>query len=167
MVFDTFHHSSLPYSTSDEQRRNVKDIARSLGRMRRVAFAEAVVLVLTPLSVNAQPGVQAGSEVQHSEYEPGPTASKSAAPAEQRIVDPAPTDPLVVRRNANAQAAAEYRASKQASKRELSATVKDAKARYKEEVENARINRKADRDAASNALKASEFPSPDETGTQR
>ena len=86
-----------------------------------------------------------------------PCAAQSQAPAEHRIVAPASTDPLVTRRNANAQANAEYRASKKALKNERRASVKDADAQYKEEVGNARINRKADRDAANNALKATEL----------
>lgn len=77
------------------------------------------------------------------------------------MVAPESTDPLIVRRNANAQANAEYRASKQLSKREQRAAVSEANARYKEEVANARINRKADRDAANNALKATELEHPD------
>lgn len=80
---------------------------------------------------------------------------------EHRIVAPASTDPLVVRRNAIAQANAEYRASKKLSKRDKRAAVADAQAHYKEEVTNARINRKADRDAANNTLKATELDQPD------
>ncbi|MFM0136352.1 hypothetical protein [Caballeronia grimmiae] len=80
---------------------------------------------------------------------------------EHRIVAPANTDPFVVRRNANAKANAEYRASKQMSKRDKRAAVADAQAHYKEEVTNARINRKADRDAANNTLKATELDQPD------
>jgi len=57
----------------------------------------------------------------------------------------------------NAQANAEYGASKKASKNERRASVKEANAQYKEEVSNARINRKADRDAANNSLKATEL----------
>src|ERR1700686_74577 len=38
-----------------------------------------------------------------------------AAPAPQNLVAPAPTDPFVQKRNANAQASAEYKASKKAS----------------------------------------------------
>ncbi|MFM0326549.1 hypothetical protein [Caballeronia glebae] len=87
-------------------------------------------------------------------------ASLKAASDQQRIVTPENADPFVARRNANAQANAEYRASRQSSKREQRAAVAEANARYKEEVANARINRKADRDAANNALKATELEQP-------
>ncbi|WP_250536117.1 hypothetical protein [Caballeronia sp. AZ10_KS36] len=81
--------------------------------------------------------------------------------SEQRIVAPVNPDPLVVKRNAAAQADAEYRARKQAAARERRAAHAEAKARYKEELANARINRKGDRDAASNALKAIEPDQPE------
>ena len=70
------------------------------------------------------------------------------------------TDPFVQRRNANAQANAEYRASKKASKQQMQAAVDDAKAHYDEEVANAKINRKADKNAATNELRASEPRAP-------
>ncbi|SAK93842.1 hypothetical protein [Caballeronia ptereochthonis] len=88
-----------------------------------------------------------------------PDAS-DAPSGERRIVAPATTDPLVTRRNATAQANAEYRASRQLSKDERRAAVAEANARYKEEVANARINRKADHAAASIALKATELDQP-------
>jgi hypothetical protein len=87
-------------------------------------------------------------------------ASLNAASNQQRIVTPETADPFVARRNANAQANAEYRVSRQSSKREQRAAVAEANARYKEEIANARINRKADRDAANNALKATELEQP-------
>ncbi|MDR5834509.1 hypothetical protein [Caballeronia sp. LZ034LL] len=89
-----------------------------------------------------------------------------ATPAPQNLVAPAPTDPLVQRRNANAQANAEYRASKKASKAELKAQRQQAKADYKEEVKNAKINRKADKDAAKAELNATEPSTPKDTGLQ-
>ncbi|WP_277184181.1 hypothetical protein [Caballeronia sp. BR00000012568055] len=84
----------------------------------------------------------------------------NAASEEHWIVAPESADPFVVRRNADTHADAEYRASKQLSKEEQRAAVSEANARYKEEVANARINRKADRDAANNALKATELEQP-------
>lgn len=63
-------------------------------------------------------------------------------PAQQDLAAPGPTDPLVQKRNADAQANAEYRQSKKVSK-----------AQYKEQVSNAKMNRKADKQAASNQLK--------------
>jgi hypothetical protein len=82
-------------------------------------------------------------------------SDRVATPAWQPVAQ-APTDPFVQRRNANAQANAEYRASKKASKQQEQAAVDDAKAQYKEEVANAKINRKADKNAAMNELRASE-----------
>lgn len=84
----------------------------------------------------------------------------------QNLVAPAPTDPLVERRNANAKANAEYSASKKASKAELKAQTEQAKAQYKEEVKNAKINRKADKDAAKAELNATEPNAPKDTGLQ-
>ncbi|KMZ12540.1 hypothetical protein BHUM_03678 [Candidatus Burkholderia humilis] len=79
--------------------------------------------------------------------QPAPGAAMQAQPVTppQNMVAPAPTDPLVQKRNANAQANAEYHASKKASKAELKASNKQAKEQYKEEVSNAKINRKADK----------------------
>lgn len=89
-----------------------------------------------------------------------------AAPAPQNLVAPAPTDPLVQKRNANAQASAEYKASKKASKQEMKATTKEAKAQYKEQVRNAKINKKADNQTANDDLKAAEPITPKDTGLQ-
>lgn len=87
-------------------------------------------------------------------------------PQQQNVVAPAPTDPLVQRRNANAKANAEYRASKKASKAELKAQSQQAKAQYKEEVQNAKINRKADKDSAKAELNATEPNGPKDAGVQ-
>jgi hypothetical protein len=89
-----------------------------------------------------------------------------AAPAPQNLVAPAPTDPFVQKRNANAQASAEYKASKKASKQEMQATSKEAKAQYKEQVRNAKINKKADKQTANDDLKAAEPITPKDTGLQ-
>jgi hypothetical protein len=88
--------------------------------------------------------------------------SAQTAPLPQNIVAPAPTDPLVVKRNANAQASAEYKASKQ----DLKATNKEAKAQYKEQVRNAKINKKADNQTANDELKSAEPDGPKDTGLQ-
>ena len=88
------------------------------------------------------------------------------APPPQNIVAPAPTDPLVVKRNANAQASAEYKASKKASKQDLKATNKEAKAQYKEQVRNAKINKKADKQAAKDDLNAAADRTPKDQGEQ-
>jgi hypothetical protein len=83
----------------------------------------------------------------------GPVATRALTPARE-LVEPAPSDPFVQKRNANAKANTEYRTSKQASKQELQATIKDARAKYREEVDNAKINRKGDRNAATNEWKS-------------
>lgn len=116
------------------QRRSMTVHSATLSSQCLVAAAAVVLTTCTPLC-----------------------AAQSRTPEQHRIVAPASTDPFVARRNANAQANAEYRAAKKVSKSERRASVNEADAQYKEEVGNARINRKADRDAASNALKASEL----------
>jgi hypothetical protein len=87
-------------------------------------------------------------------------------PPAQNLVAPAPTDPLVQKRNASAKANAEYRASKKASKAELKQSNQDAKAQYKEEVRNAKINQKADKQTAKDELNAAEPSTPKDTGLQ-
>jgi hypothetical protein len=103
----------------------------------------------------AAPGADAGQMSAQVQGAPGVT------PPPQNLVAPAPTDPLVQKRNANAQANAEYKASKKASKDARNAANKQAKAQYKEEVSNAKINRKADKQAATAELKAAEPNGPD------
>lgn len=92
--------------------------------------------------------------------------SAQTAPPPQNIVAPAPTDPLVVKRNASAQASAEYKASKKASKQDLKATNKEAKAQYKEQVRNAKINKKADNQTANDDLKSALPDGPQNTNLQ-
>jgi hypothetical protein len=81
-----------------------------------------------------------------------PTQAAPVTPPPQNLTAGAPTDPLVQKRNADAQANAEYRASKKASKAALKAENQQAKAQYKEQVRNAKVNRKADKDAAKAEL---------------
>jgi hypothetical protein len=98
---------------------------------------------------------------------PAPAApAAQLAPPPQNLVAPAPTDPFVQKRNANARANAEYRASKKASKQEMNATSKEAKAQYKEQVRNAKINQKADKQTANDDFKAAEPSTPKDTGVQ-
>jgi len=99
----------------------------------------------------------------------GADASMQAAPVrppQQNLVAPGPTDPLVQKRNADAKANADYRASKKASKEDLKASQKAAKAQYKEQVQNAKINRKADKQAANNQLNSDEPDGQKDTGLQ-
>jgi hypothetical protein len=76
-----------------------------------------------------------------------------ATPAPTRLTASGSTDPLVQKRDANAKANAEYRASKKASKAEMKDQQKAAKAQYKEQVRDAKINKKADKQAANNEMK--------------
>ncbi len=69
-----------------------------------------------------QPQTMQPQTMQPTEGTPG------VMPQPQTMVAPAPTDPLVQKRNANAQANAEYSASKKASKGELKAQNQQAKA---------------------------------------
>ena len=123
----------------------------------------AAIATTSAFAQTAQPvdgGAQMSAQVQGQPGQPGVT------PPSQNLVAPAPTDPLVQKRNANAAANAEYSASKKASKQELKATSQQAKAQYKEEVRNAKINRKADKDAAKAELNAAEPATPKDTGLQ-
>jgi len=90
------------------------------------------------------------------------SAPRWARPASSRDA----SDPLVQKRNADAQANAEYRASKKASKAELKAADKEAKAQYKQEVRNAKINKKADKQAAKDDLNAAADRTPKDQGEQ-
>jgi hypothetical protein len=74
-------------------------------------------------------------------------------PAPTRLTASGSPDPLVQKREANAKANAEYRASKKASKAELKEQQKAAKSEYKEQVRDAKINKKADKQAADNEMK--------------
>lgn len=82
------------------------------------------------------PGMEAPSQA------PAAAGVAQPAPAPQNLSAPAPTDPLVQKRNANAEANAEYRAAK-----------KQAKSQYKSRVQDAKINRKADRQDADYEMK--------------
>jgi hypothetical protein len=116
-----------------------------------------------PTAPGADVSAQMSTQMQAA---PGVPGVQPERPAPQELVAPASNDPLVQKRNANAQANAEYRASKKASKEELSAANKDAKAQYKEQVRNAKINRKADKAAATAELNAAEPRTPKDTGLQ-
>lgn len=125
-----------------------------------IGSAFAAIATTSAFAQTAQPvdgGAQMSAQVQG---QPGVT------PPSQNLVAPAPTDPLVQKRNANAAANAEYSASKKASKQELKASSQQAKAQYKEEVRNAKINRKADKDAAKAELNAAEPATPKDSGLQ-
>ena len=132
-----------------------------MSQVKKMLLGTAFVAMGLSASAFAQTAQPSGADA-------GQMSAPSAqtAPPPQNIVAPAPTDPLVVKRNANAQASAEYKASKQASKQELKATNKEAKAQYKEQVRNAKINKKADKQTANDELKATEPDGPKDTGLQ-
>jgi hypothetical protein len=118
--------------------------------LRTALFGTFAALATTAMAQTAQPGT-APTDAGQMSMQAAPDAS-SARPPQQNLVAPAPTDPLVQKRNATAKANAEYRASKKASKEDLKTTNKEAKAQYKEQVRNAKINQKADKQAATNEL---------------
>jgi outer membrane biosynthesis protein TonB len=123
-----------------------------------------ILLIGSAIATLAASGAYAQTAPQPAPMEP--QTMQPATPPQQNVVAPAPTDPLVQRRNANAEANAEYRASKKASKAELKAQNQQAKSQYKEEVKNAKINRKADKDAAKAELNATEPSTPKDAGLQ-
>ncbi|MFM0060814.1 hypothetical protein PQR64_34880 [Paraburkholderia phytofirmans] len=96
-----------------------------------------------------QPQVQ----VQGNDAAPAAQGVQPVTPAPTRLTASGSTDPLVQKRDANAKANAEYRASKKASKAELKDQQKAAKVQYKEQVRDAKINQKADKQTANNEMK--------------
>ena len=120
-------------------------------RLLGTTFALATALAASAsFAQTAQP---AGADASGQMFMQAAPDASTMRPPQQNLVAPAPTDPLVQKRNATAKANAEYRASKQASKDDLKATNQQAKAQYKEQVRNAKINKKADKQAAANELK--------------
>jgi len=127
------------------------------------AFAATAAVAQTSQPVQPiQPAAGVNTQAQLQAQTPGADVAP-AAPAAQGVqpVTPPPTrltapgsaDPLVQKREANAKASAEYRASKKASKAELKQQQKAAKSEYTEQVRDAKINMKADKQAASNEMK--------------
>jgi hypothetical protein len=116
------------------------------------AFAATAAMAQT-----AQPaagvGGQAQIQTQGADLAPAAQGVQPVTPAPTRMTASGSTDPLVQKRDANAKANAEYRASKKASKAEMKEQQNAAKAQYKEQVRDAKINQKADKQAASNEMK--------------
>ncbi|KIG04466.1 hypothetical protein [Caballeronia concitans] len=123
------------------------------------ALATTAAHAQTAQPMQAAPGADAQGQVSMQAQQP-------MTPPPQNLVAPASPDPLVQKRNADAQASAEYRASKKASKAELKAANKEAKAQYKQEVRNAKINKKADKEAAKDDLNAAADHAPKDQGEQ-
>jgi hypothetical protein len=138
------------------------------------AFAATAAVAQT--SQTAQPAVGVGAQTQLQTQggaggapaqglQVAPPSAQAmqpdAAPAAQGVQAPPPSrltasgspDPLVQKRDADAQANAEYRASKKASKAELKAQQKAAKDQYKAQVRGAKLNQKADKQTANNEMK--------------
>jgi hypothetical protein len=84
---------------------------------------------------------------------PAAQGVQPAPSAPQRLTAPGSTDPLVQKRDADAKANAEYRASKKASKQQLKEQQTAAKTQYKEQVRDAKVNQKADKQTANNEMK--------------
>ncbi|AFT86724.1 signal peptide protein [Paraburkholderia phenoliruptrix BR3459a] len=116
---------------------------------------QAAAGVNTQAQVQAQVPAQAPTQTQTPGAELAPAAQgvQPVTPAPTRLTASGSTDPLVQKREANAKANAEYRASKKASKAELKQHEKAAKSEYKEQVRDAKINMKADKQAANNEMK--------------
>ncbi|WNC90726.1 hypothetical protein RI103_05020 [Paraburkholderia sp. FT54] len=116
------------------------------------AFASTAALAQTAqpaAGTDGQPQVQ----MQGADVAPAAQGAQPVTPAPTRLTASGSTDPLVQKRDANAKANAEYRASKKASKAELKDQQKAAKSQYKEQVRDAKINQKADKQAANNEMK--------------
>jgi hypothetical protein len=98
---------------------------------------------------DGQPQVQ----MQGADVAPAAQGVQPVTPPPTRLTASGSTDPLVQKRDANAKANADYRASKKASKAELKDQQKAAKVQYKEQVRDAKINQKADKQTANNEMK--------------
>jgi len=94
------------------------------------------------LARNGQMAPAAGASSVAPPSAPAAHGVQMPAPTQQTLTAPTSPDPLVQKRNADAQANAEYRSAKQASK-----------AQYRQQVDNAKVNRQADQQAARNQLK--------------
>ena len=118
---------------------------------------------------NAQP--DAGGAGQQMAVPGADTAAPAAqgvqppTPTPQRLTASGSTDPLVQKRDADAQANAEYSASKKASKAQLKQQQATARSQYKQQVRDAKINKKADKQTANNEMKTNmqgQMPSQDD-----
>ncbi len=116
------------------------------------AFAQTSAQPAADTSAQAQ--VQTQVQSQAPAQAPAAQGVQMPAPAPQNLTASGSTDPLVQKRNADAKANAEYRAQKKMSKEQLKEQQKAAKDTYNEQVRGAKVNRQADKAAASNELKA-------------
>jgi hypothetical protein len=128
-----------------------------IGTALTTAMASTAAFAQTTTQPSADMSAQApavGQMTQALAAAPAAQGVQMPAPAPQNLTAPGSTDPLVQKRNADAQANAEYRAQKKLSKEQMKAQQKAAKDSYKDQVRNAKTNQKADKAAASNELKA-------------
>ncbi|CAE6699145.1 hypothetical protein R69927_03356 [Paraburkholderia domus] len=116
------------------------------------AFAATAAVAQTAQPAAGMNG-QAQVQMQGADVAPAAQGVQPVTPAPARLTASGSTDPLVQKRDANAQANAEYKASKKASKAELKQQQKAAKSQYNEQVHDAKINQKADKQAANNEMK--------------
>jgi hypothetical protein len=108
------------------------------------AFAQTEAPSAAP---SAAPTLSAPSQA------PAAAGVAQPAPAPQNLTAPTSTDPLVQKREANAQASAEYRSARKSANAEYKDAKKQAKSQYKSQVKDAKINRKADREANNSEMK--------------
>ncbi|WP_027817333.1 hypothetical protein [Paraburkholderia bannensis] len=111
------------------------------------AFAQTEAPSAAPTMAPATAPSQAPSQA------PAAAGVAQPAPAPQNLTAPTSTDPLVQKRDANAQASAEYRSAKKSANAEYKDAKKQAKSQYKSQVKDAKINRKADRQANDSEMK--------------
>ncbi|GAB7527458.1 hypothetical protein [Paraburkholderia sp. 2C] len=112
-------------------------------QLRSLLIGSTIAALATTAAVaqtsNTPPNAPATAPAAQGVQMPAPAGTP---PPRQTLTAPTPPDPLVQKRDADARANAEYRDAKKASK-----------AQYQEQVNNAKNNRAADRQAAANQLK--------------
>jgi len=119
------------------------------------AFAQTAAPAAGSLNPPAAP---AAAGVDTPRETPDVAGLRTTAPAPQNLTAPGPTDPLAQKRDADAQANAEYRQQK-----------KSAKSAYKGHVKEAKKLRKSDRQAANDQMKEQMqgVPAQSQGGNQR
>lgn len=111
------------------------------------AFATAALFAQGAFAQTAEAPSAAPSQA------PAAAGIAQPAPAPQNLTAPTSTDPLVQKRDANAQASAEYRSAKKSANAQYKDAKKQAKSDYKSQVKDAKINRKADRQVNDSEMK--------------
>jgi hypothetical protein len=120
-----------------------------MNQTRSLLIAAALtVSVATAAMAQTAAGTSGQMEMQ-------PQAAPGVTPAPQALTAPGSVDPFVQKREADARANADYRATKQ-----------DARQQYKAQVGDAKVNRKADKQAATNELNGAVPTVPANAGEQ-